>query len=271
MKKLYAVTIMIATLAMLVDTQAQESTETADPIGKASSSAEATGGRHLFILSGQSNMYHMPADVFKAVVAKAFGEENVSVAKHAKTGAAIRYWDKDFPWPEDAGIPQGRRKPGKKKKTREEFLAEFGNLYVKLLTAVTKQAEGKTYDTVTFVWMQGESDSNRDPKDYTKSFDRVVARLKNDLKIKSMNIVIGRLSDCGNDAEHWIKFREGQEKYAEEHPNCEWIDTDDLNDNVMKDRTTRNDLHYTKEGYKTLAKRFAAKAIKLIKTDEKQR
>jgi hypothetical protein len=259
-------------LAMFTYAQAQETATVATSNNKTNAqqtvSTEPAStnrtGRHLFVLSGQSNMFHMPADEFAAVVTKEFGEGNVSIAKSAKTGAAIRFWDKDFPW-EGEGAPQGRKQPGKPKVTKEEYVARFGELYEKLWASVKTKTDGKPFDSVTFVWMQGESDSNRDPEIYFQSFERVVARLKADLEIDSINIVIGRLSDCGNAQEHWLKFREGQVKYAEAHPNCKWINTDDLNDKVKDDGTTVNDLHYTTEGYKILARRFAEKAIQLIR------
>jgi len=161
------------------------------------------------------------------------------------------------------GHPQ---RPGKEPKTREAFIAQFGTNYDKLMNSVKRQTAGKEYDTVTFVWMQGESDSGKSTDIYFESFDRIVARLKSDLEVESMNIVIGRLSDYGG--EKWTKFRDRQVKYAEEHPNCEWINTDDLNDKVKDDSTVQNDLHYTEEGYKILAERFAEKAIVLIGKQE---
>ena len=222
--------------------------------------------KYLFILSGQSNMHHMKSGSFHATVEKAFGKENVTVVRSAKTGAAIRGWDKDYPWPEGRGIPQGRQKPGKKEKTREEFLAGFGSLYDKMMTRVKQKTEGKTYDMVTFVWMQGESDSGN-PDPYIDSFNRVVDRLKSDLGITSINIVIGRISDSGIEKPTWIKMRELQVKYAEEHPNAEWVNTDDLND-IEKNGEKKNGLHYTKEGYDILGKRFAEKAIALIQKEK---
>ena len=224
-----------------------------------------TLGKHLFILSGQSNMYHLkPGDSFLPAVEKAFGKENVSLAMIAKRGAAIRFWDKDYPWGE--GVPQGRAKPGKPRKTREEYVKEFGNLYDKLWSSVQDKAKGKNFETVTFVWMQGESDSSEaGAEKYFASFDRVVSRLKRDLGIQSMNIVMGRLSDCGNSGKGWLKMRELQVKYAEEREYCAWVNTDDLNDRPQPDGSTKNDLHYTEEGYVILGQRFAEKAIALIK------
>ena len=51
---------------------------------------------------------------------------------------------------------------------------------------------------------------------------------------------------------------------SEDNPNVEWVNTDDLND-TEKGGQKKNDLHYTKEGYKILGQRFAEKAIALIK------
>lgn len=228
--------------------------------------AQAGEKQHLFIVSGQSNMYHMKGGEFNEAVKKAFGEENVTVVRSAQTGAAIRFWDKDYEWPENRGIPQGRQRPGKERITREAYVARFGELYDKLISAVKERTTGKTYDTVTFVWMQGESDSDEmGVEQYFRSFNRVVDRLKADLKTDSINIVIGRLSDKGMDSPTWVRLRELQVKYAEDHPNCEWVNTDDLNDTKKADGTVHNDLHYTEEGYKTLGQRFAEQAIALIK------
>lgn len=251
------ITIIIAALTMCAGSQAGPS-------------AELRTGRHLFILSGQSNMFHMKSGSFHRAVMEAFGDDNVTVVRNAKRGAAIRNWDKDYKWPEDRGIPQGRKRPGRKEKTREEFLAGFGNLYDTLMGVVKQKTAGKTYDTVTFVWMQGESDSGEEGvAQYIESFNRVVARLKSDLKIESINIVIGRLSDYGMEKESWVKMRELQVKYAEEDPNCEWVNTDDLNDRTMDDGTMRNGLHYTEKGYEILGQRFAEKAIGLIEKKKK--
>lgn len=222
--------------------------------------------KHLFILSGQSNMFHMRSGSFHTAVETAFGEDNVTVVRSAKRGAPIRMWDKEYNWPEGRRIPQGRKRPGRKEKTREEFIAEFGTLYDKLMDVVKERTKGKTFDTVTFVWMQGESDSGEEGvAQYFESFNRVIARIKKDLNIDSMNIVIGRLSDFGIENPSWVKLRQLQVKYAEDNPNCEWVNTDDLND-MIKNGEPKNGLHYTEEGYDLLGERFAGKAIALIET-----
>ena len=82
---------------------------------------------------------------------------------------------------------------------------------------------------------------------------------------------LGRLSDfdLGNKRyPHWTKVREAQVAVAEADPNGAWVNTDDLNDGVnRRGKQIKNDLHYSAEGYKTLGKRFAAAAIKLIHSE----
>ena len=59
-------------------------------------------GKHLFILSGQSNMAGLnPAISFTPTVEAAFGKENVIVVKSAQGGQPIRRWHKG--WKSAAG------------------------------------------------------------------------------------------------------------------------------------------------------------------------
>ena len=230
-------------------------------------SAGLSAGKHLFILSGQSNMAHIdPDESFTPAVEKAFGKDNVTVAKSAEGGAAIRYWDKDYQWPADRPEKKGRdRKESEPKKDKKA--KEFGWLYDSLMVAVKKKTAGNPpYETVTLIWMQGETDAGEDLADlYIDSFQRVLARLKSELKIESINVVVGRLSDWGLGIPK-IKaaneqMREIQVKFAEDNPsNVEWVNTDDLNDDEKKG----NLLHYHEAGLKILGERFADKAIGLI-------
>jgi lysophospholipase L1-like esterase len=195
--------------------------------------------KHLFILSGQSNMARLqPKDSFVPAVEKAFGKDNVTVVKNAKIGRPISNWYK---------ADNSR-----------------GSLYNALMKSVKKATAGKSYTTVTYIWMQGERDAKKgNPETYAASFKGMLTLLKSDLNLKSINFVIGRLSDH-SDEKKWLQMRDVQAKLAEDAPNGEWVDTDDLN-NITKDGKTKNDLHYSKEGYKKLGERFAEKAIKLIK------
>ena len=62
------------------------------------------------------------------------------------------------------------------------------------------------------------------------------------------------------------RVREAQVKVADSSPRFVWVDTDDLNDGKnRRGKEIKNDLHYSAEGYKTLGKRFAESALKLIR------
>ena len=87
-----------------------------------------------------------------------------------------------------------------------------------------------------------------------------------------VNFVIGRLSDFDMDNKrypHWTMVRDVQVKVAESNPRFAWVSTDDLNDGKnRRGKSIANDLHYSGEGYKTLGKRFAENALKLIEANK---
>ncbi len=202
-------------------------------------------GKHLFILSGQSNMVGLnPKQSFMPRIQEMFGEESVIVVKDAKGGQPIRKWYKKW---ESA---QGKRPE------------QTGQLYDRLMKKVVPAISDKKIKTVTFIWMQGERDANEGHgKVYASSLAGLLGQLKNDLGRENLNVVIGRLSDFDMDNSnypHWTMVRRAQMKVAENTPNCAWVNTDDLNG--RKDK-----LHYITEGYKKLGKRFADTAIQLIK------
>jgi hypothetical protein len=71
---------------------------------------------------------------------------------------------------------------------------------------------------------------------------------------------------------HWTKIREVQTAVAESNPRFVWVNTDDLNDGTnRRGKTIKDDLHYSADGYKTLGKRFADSAIKLIRQQPKSK
>lgn len=215
----------------------------------------AAEGKHLFILSGQSNMAGMDPDKsFTPAVEKAFGKENVTVVKSAQNGAPIRTWHKDYQFPDKREIK------GKEKE-------RLGKIYAILIEEVKAATAGKSYDTVTFVWMQGERDAKESLSEvYAASFHGVLDQLKTDLKLDKINFVIGRISDFDMENKrypHWTKIREIQVELAEKAPNGAWVDTDDLNGG--KPSEVGGGLHYNGAGYAKLGERFAEKAIGLIR------
>jgi hypothetical protein len=209
--------------------------------------------KHLFILSGQSNMARLdPKETFTPAVAAEFGADTVIVVKDAHGGEPIRRWYKQW-------------KPAKGDEPKAS-----GDLYDRLMTQVRAATKDSTLKTVTFVWMQGERDAREQHGEvYAASLKGLIDQLGKDMGRNDINVVIGRLSDFGFENKqypHSMMVRRAQVEVAEAIPYAAWVDTDDLNDG--KDSTgkdIKNDLHGSVEGYRTLGTRFAEKAIALIK------
>ena len=209
-------------------------------------------GKHLFILSGQSNMARLDPDIsFTPAVEAVFGKENVIVVKDALGGKPIRLWYKQWK-PAQGDEPKAT-----------------GELYDRLMEKVNAAIDGNEIATVTFVWMQGERDAREGHGAvYAASLKGLLGQLEHDLGRTDVNFVIGRLSDrdmSNTTFPHWTMIRDAQVEFAEAYPRGAWVDTDDLNDGLNeKGEVVTNDLHYTIEGYKLLGKRFGDKAIALI-------
>ena len=212
------------------------------------SASHADEGKHLFILSGQSNMAGLNPNVsFTPAVEKEFGADKVIVVKSAQGGQPIRRWYKAWK-PAEGRAVAGNFKPG--------------DLYDKMMSLVNPAIEGQKLASVTFVWMQGERDAKElHGEVYGASFAGLIKQLEADMERDDINFVIGRLSDMDMENKrykHWVKVREEQVKVAEASKKGAWVDTDDL---PMK----KDNLHYSAEGFKTMGQRFADKAIELIK------
>jgi len=208
--------------------------------------------KHLFILSGQSNMQgHRPDEAFAPTVKAAFGRRNVIVVQDAMGGQPIQRWYKGWMSP-DGKTPD-----------------KLGDLYDRLLGKVRAEIAGKTVETVTFIWMQGERDAKMQWGEvYETSIKGLIKQLADDLGRDDLNVVIGRLSDfdMGNKRyPHWTMVRDVQVRVAEASSYGAWVNTDDLNDGAnRRGRAITNDLHYSLAGYEILGKRFAESAIALI-------
>jgi len=210
--------------------------------------ASAADGKHLFILSGQSNMWALNPDLsFTPTVQKEFGADNVIVVKKAWGGCPISQWYKQWKPNPNAAVAKGN-----------------GKYYDLLMVDVNEAIKGKKIDTVTFVWMQGEFDANRGRHNaYEDSLTGLIKQFGDDMKREDLNFVIGRISDWGlhRKPAPWKIVRKAQVAVAEKSPRGEWIDTDDLNG-------PENGLHMTQKGYVEMGKRFAGKAIKLIQGEK---
>jgi hypothetical protein len=214
----------------------------------------AEKGKHLFILSGQSNMDSLDPNItFKPTVEAEFGKGNVIVVKDSMVGQPILRWYKNW-------------KPAKGDSPKVT-----GDLYERLMKKVNMAISGKKFTTVTFVWMQGEADANKDRYAvYSESLKGLINQFREDMERSDINFVIGRISDARMRRKEWSALREMQVKVAEDSKYGEWVDTDDLNTGVDRSGYPLNDdLHYSVSGYKTLGKRFAEKSIKLISNNSK--
>ncbi|HAI97298.1 MAG: acetyl xylan esterase [Cycloclasticus sp.] len=218
----------------------------------------ANSDKHLFILSGQSNMVGLnPSTSFTPIVKAAFGKDNVTVVKNAQNGQPIRRWYKQWK-------PATGNKP-----------TATGDLYDRLMKKVHAATKNEKYSTVTFVWMQGERDAHDKHGDvYADSVRGLIQQLSSDMGRDDINFVIGRLSDHDMDntiLPHWTLVRQAQVKVSEADPRGAWVNTDDLNEGKNeKGQHIMNDLHYSVDGYKILGKRFAEKSIELIHNNAQQ-
>ena len=185
-----------------------------------------SNGKHLFILSGQSNMNGLdPEASFIPAIKTALGDDNFIVVKDAKGGQPIHRWIKDD-----------------NKRNYKPSSAQNGDLYDRLIRKVTKAINGQQLASVSFVWMQGESDANKQSAlDYDASLAKLVLQLKTDLGRDNIQVVIGRLSDHGVKSKkfpYWEALRETQVNFANSQPLGAWVDTDDLNDGVNRTGNT---------------------------------
>lgn len=218
--------------------------------------------RHLFVLSGQSNMARLDQNnTFRKVLEGEFGIGSVEIIKFAEEGQSIKRWFAGW-------------KPELEKKwvTRQGGSPEdIGDLYRILLQDVRAKMSGTEFKTITFVWMQGEADTKSYVygSAYMSSLIGLINQLRKDLGRNDINYVIGRISDYGmeNDMRpSWEHVRKVQVIVADSDQYVGWVDTDDLNDNVYRNgEFLMNDIHYSQAGYEILGARLAKKAIELIR------
>jgi len=212
------------------------------------------GDRHLFILSGQSNMAGLKPEVtFLPELAKLLPDADIQHIKFAKGGTPIRKW-----------VPTWDKIAGKNDLEPRKDPGAFYESVLKLARA--NIAEGKP-KSITFLWMQGERDAKEKlSAAYEESMNTLLANLRKDLEAPEMNFVIGRLSDFST-SEEWEAVRAAQVKVAKDDARGAWVDTDDTN-NKEKNGKPSNDLHYTKEGYGLFGQRLARQAVLLIQGEK---
>lgn len=191
-------------------------------------------------------------DAFTQRVHEQYGEDNAVVVMRMRSGRGIRFWVADY-------TPPSGRVFG------ERATASNGQEYKPLIDAAIAAADENAFETVGFIWMQGESDANNKLSSvYEESFLKLINQLKNDLGRDDLYFVIGHINDYAKsrpDNEHWQSVRDTQVRLGNTTGNA-WIDTDDLNggDPSKPD----GDIHFPKEGALVVGQRFADKAIERI-------
>jgi len=214
-------------------------------------------GRHLFILSGQSNMRNPLPQAFQHCVEQVFGEDRVIVVTVARPSQPIKQWYKD--WTPPPGMV-------------DENPETNGQFYDQLLASVQRAIRNRQIDTVTYIWMQGEADAGTAwGSVYEQSFLGVLDQFKRDLEIDQINFVVGRINDYWLDPERHPDgelIREIQQSLGEDHDHGRWINTDDLNRGVNPwGGYSYDDGHFPPPGYRVMGQRFAEQACRLIDPD----
>jgi hypothetical protein len=221
------------------------------PTHVARSESAEKPGRHLFILSGQSNMTPTLSGSFQNCVQQVFGKDKVLVTMTGHPGQPIKQWVKE--WTPPAGMTDPK--------------AELnGSLYTRMIENVRRSLKNERPSTVTFIWMQGEADAESGwASVYEKSFQSLLNQLKTDLDIQEIHHVVGRIN------EYWLEKKDGQAmrevlvKLGKRDDHSAWINTDDLNQGVNPwGGFSYNDGHYPPSGYVVMGQRFAKEACRLI-------
>lgn len=213
-------------------------------------------GKHLFILSGQSNMVGLkPEESFVPGIEAELGKGNIVVVKDAMGAQPIRRWYKNW------------------KSLQGDTPAAQPDLYDSLVKKLNAAVSNQAFESVTFIWMQGERDAREKLGNvYERSLLGLYQQLSTDLKRNDVNFIIGRLSDFGltnSTYPDWTMIRDIQVKVGESNPRFGWINTDDLNDGFDRSgKAIQNDLHMSANGYIEMGKRFAEKAIQLINSNK---
>ena len=209
---------------------------------------------HLFVLSGQSNMQGMNPNTGLMPEAKnLFKGSDVKYIKISKGGRPIRLWVNEW-----NSIAEKHNLKARIKTT--EFYKPILTEYSKMIKDFGKPK------SITFCWMQGERDAKENLSlAYEDALNQLIENLRRDLKRPDMSFVIGRISDHIKEShKSWTGVRNAQVKVSKDDSLGAWVDCDDLNNMTDKNGKARDDLHYTKNGYEMLGRRFARQAKLII-------
>ena len=118
---------------------------------------EAKTSKHLFILSGQSNMTGTLKNAFAERVANHFGKENTIVVMRQKSGRGIRFWVADYRQPLNRGLT------GKKMNSN-------GMEYKPLIETALAATQGQSFDTASSGCRENQTPTTASPKSTRRAF-----------------------------------------------------------------------------------------------------
>lgn len=204
---------------------------------------------HLVLLSGQSNMSRMIwsdeknhkgyllDEKFVPALKAAFPQDEFIIVPVAYGGRKISGW-----------VPNGR-------------------IYQEMIALAKTKTAGKTADTITFIWRQGEADhsSNALAKAYETNLRALYDQLKKDFGTSQINWVIGRLNDAATRMvpsyqyhSNWMLIRQVEVSVANSIDRAKWVDCDTFNDDG------KNGVHGAPSDYLRQQTALAKATIELL-------
>lgn len=189
-----------------------------------------------------------------------YPNDRIAIIKYARNGSSLdsasaREWGS---WEVDYRVGKGINQ-------FDHFLATVRNAYAD--TDIDNDGIKDSLMPSGIIWMQGESDSYQESAAllYYDNLRKLMNLIRSSFRLDDLPVVIGKISDSGDNAEGKVwKYGElvqyAQEKYALE------------NSNVAIVRSTRNydytdQFHYTSAGYLDLGEKFAESLYKLMQVD----
>jgi hypothetical protein len=201
---------------------------------------------------------------FAKKLQEVYPNQKLAIIKYARNGSSIDSCGTSF-----FGAWEPSFKSGKGINQYDYFLKTVNN------AMAVKDINGDGVEDVLIpsgiVWMQGESDADKTEQianQYYANLKRLMELMRATFRDNDLPIVIGKISDSGDDADGKVwGFGElvqyGQEKFAATEPNVAIVRKTSYYKYSDK-------YHYKSEGYIDLGKEFA-KAIFLLNTKKNNR
>lgn len=195
---------------------------------------------------------------FATEMKKLFPDENIALIKYSRGGSSIHIdaagnfgcWDPDFS--KGNGINQ-----------YDHFLATVNNAYA--IKDIDGDGEEDVLIPTGILWMQGESDAGK-PEwalSYSANLKRLMDIMRAVFRVDDLPVVIGRISDSGQDEDDGLVWDYGKEirwqqaKFVNQDGNAALVTTTDNYGYSDK-------WHYDSEGYIDFGKQFARKMAGLL-------